>query len=111
MKRLVLLPLLLLVGCGTPEPAKPTPQQLLEVLNEENNELMTLMEGITAKQLKFNRCVDYETLTAAMDMSAAKWGAMGVVLERMGDLTEAVQAKAAQRKLSSTSAMIRRQCR
>ena len=112
LRYLLLLPLLLLVGCGTPEPKKPTPQELYEVLYEDASELMTLLDGFIAKQLKAgNVCLDYENATAAMDMISAKFGAMAVLLEPMGDLTKAVQSKALQRSFRTESAKIRRQCR
>lgn len=112
MKRLLLLPLLLMVGCGTPESKKPTAQQAVDKLAAEVLEIQQEVIAITEKAVaKRDPCFESEIRIAGIEMAASKWQAIYLLYEATGETKRAMQSKAAANGLRSDLSEIKRSCR
>ena len=111
-RRLLFLTLLLLVGCGTPEPKKPTARQAVDKLSAEliviSEELIPIAEQAVAQG---DPCFKSETRIAGMEMAASKLQAIYHLYEATGETKPAMQAKAMANGLSSDISEIKRSCR
>ena len=109
MKRLLLLPLLLLFGCIPP--GQPTTDQLADALNKDIDEVVTLLKGFTskAKQAR-NPCLDHEKRVAAMEMLVTKLMAQSELMDRMNKLESSLLARSTANQTSSTILRLRRRC-
>ena len=113
MRRLLLLPLLLLLAaCKPAEPPEPTPGQIAEVLLRQATEIQDELK-VMVKEAKASGdwCAEADTISAGMEMLAAKWGAIAVTMEAAGDMKQAIQAKGAADSSRAQARKIRRGCR
>ena len=109
MKRLLLLPLLLLLAAC--KPAEPTPQQLAKVLGQQAMELVD-----EAKTLLINAaasgdvCAKAETINAGLEMAAAKYEAIALLQEENGEVTNAMRMKGVANGFRKQARRLRREC-
>jgi len=112
MRRLLLLPLLLLVGCGTPEPKKPSVQEVGQELVAEIHELENEVESIFKKGLATgNPCLNSETAIAGMEMIASKWQSISALQEANGEPANAMKARGLANRFTAMRSKLIRSCR
>ena len=113
MKRLLLLlPLLLLAACKPAEPPEPTPRQISEVLLRQATEIQDELQVMVIEaKASGDWCAKADTISAGLEMLAAKWGAVAVTMEGAGEMKEAIQARGVADSSRARARKIRRDCR
>ena len=90
VKRLLLLPLLLLLAAckpAEPEPPKATPKEAAEVLGKQIGELQAELTKMVEQARDWeDLCTNIDTVTAGMEMLAPKYRALAVLYEASGQL-------------------------
>ena len=113
MKRLLLLlPLLLVAACQSPEPPKPTTKQVATALLLQILEIQAQLDSLLAEaDASGDRCTNAYEMAAGMEMMAPKWRAIAVVKEAQGEVKETMQAKSMADKVIADARKIRLSCR
>ena len=110
MKRLVLLLPLLLLANSMPTGA--TQQKTAEVLLRQTIEIQDELKVMLKEaQASGDQCGESYRITAALEMLAAKWGALAAIDEAEGDMKQAIDAQGTADSFRAKATNIRRICR
>ena len=109
MKRLRLLPLLLLLAAC--KPAEPTPQQVGEMLAQQALELVDEAKALLIDAAASGDvCAKAETINAGLEMAAAKYDAIAALQEENGEVTNAMRMKGVANGHRKNARRLRSEC-